>query len=247
MAKLSALGSAVRKTPGAGKKPPANIVVASDIVEPSLNLNLKQAEIIAAIEGFAEGKKMYDEGDSMMKTHRPVLTAAATFTYARQWVQQGSQPETPKLTTKGDGSGVFISSIFFDKEVNIADPEIATLANVIGAGPAEASVSKYDQISFNDEKANVKVQITEKGKKVEKTLIEIVDAAITEAFTKYGIQDQLPGLFEVKEVSKTKKGLLPQGLTLVGGPQPGAIPKLVSFLQAAKIVLGFKPGSSGND
>lgn len=243
MAKLSALGGAVRKTPGAAAKPKANIIVAADVIDPETqNVVFNRDQIIEAIDGYAEGHKLEEQGKALKEMHRPTLVQTAQRGFAKQWVAAGSQPENPKLTTNEQGTGTFIGAAFVDREMKLDENQFNELAAVIGQEAAEANTTHRDEISFNAEKLNQTVKVGAD----EKTVLELVDEAITNAFTKIKREDLLEGLFVVKEVFQTNKGLLPKGLSLVGGPGAGAQSKLYEFLNAARVITTLKPGSGGS-
>lgn len=243
MAKISALSGAVRKTAGAAKKPAANIMVASDLSDPE-NPNhviCTKDQVIEAIDSYAEGHKLEEQGKALKEMHRPTLTQFVQRNFCKQWVTAGSLPENPKVTTNESGTGTFIGAALVDREMKLDENQFAELSAVIGEEAAEKNVKRYDEISFNNEKLNLPVIV----KGAEKTVLEVVDEAITNAFKGIKREDLLEGLFEVKEVFTTKKGLLPQGLQLVGGASPGAVTKLYDLLNAARVITMLKPGNTG--
>jgi hypothetical protein len=242
MAKLSALSGAVRKTTGSAKKPAANIIPAADLVNPEGGAVIfSRDQVVEAMEGTAEGKRLEDQGKALQVMHRPTLVQFVQRNMVKQWVSSGRQPENPKLSTNSDGTGTIIGAALVDKAMKMDDNQYQELVSVIGEKQAEANVVHRDEISFNNEKVNQEVEVGGKTR----TVLEIVDEAITEAFKKIKREDLLQGLFEVKEVFETKKGLLPNALTLVGGPVPGAQVKMYDLLQAARVITNLKPSGGG--
>lgn len=237
--KLSALGGAVRKVAGAASKPKANIIVAGNVVDPETqNIVFTGEQVVDAIEGYAEGHKLEEQGKSLKEMHRSTLVQTAQRGFVKQWVQEGTQPENPKITTNAQGTGTFIGAAFVDREMKLDENQFNELVSVIGEDKANANVVRRDDISFNPDKLAIDVN----GKSV----LEMVDEAITGYFEKADRADLLDGLFVVKEVLQTQKGLLPKALGLVG-VGPGAQVKMFNLLNAARVITTLKSGGAAKE
>lgn len=252
MAKLSALKGAVRKTAGAAAKPKANIIVASDVLDPETqNVVFTANQVVEAIDGYAEGHKLEEQGKALKEMHRPTLVQTAQRGFSKQWVAEGTQPENPKITTNAQGTGTFVGAAFVDREMKLDENQFNEIVAVIGEEKAEANIVRRDEISFNPEKLNTVLVPAKLDPKTQEeiepaqTVLDLVDEAISAALQKAGREDVLEGLFVVKEVFQTKKGLLPKALGLVGGPGPGAQVKLYDLLNAARVITTLKPGGAG--
>lgn len=241
MAKISALRSAVRSEVTGSKKSDPRTIVASDLRDfNSPNTILySQAEIIKAINGYAEGDRMTKQGEALKTLHREPVETFGLNNTAYRWAEMGSLPENPKLVTDSSGKGTIISFMLTDREMKLDEVQFSSLANLIGAEEASDNTIKRDEIAFDPEKLNTEVVESDN-----QTVIEIVDEAISNAFERLGRTDLLEGLFVIKERFTTKKGLLPKGLALVrdGKDSPQ---KLTEFVRASRTVISLRPGNVG--
>lgn len=235
----SALKAARRTDTGPVKKADGRIIVACDC--PDLNdpgsVLFSKDQVIEAIEGFAEGDRLEKQADSLKKLHEPTVKQFGVSHFAKRWAGQGGRPDNPTLTTKDDGSGVIVSMQVKDQAIKLNDTEFAALANLIGAKEAEEHTVKRDEIYFNQDKLAEEVN--------GKTVLEIIDEAVSGAFEKLKREDVLEGLFEIKEKFTTAKGLIDKGMVLVGGPGPDAARKLAEFIAASKAPVALRAGAGG--
>lgn len=248
MAKVSALGAARRVAPGASKKSDPNIIVAQDVRDfgnPNTVLFTRD-QVVEAIEGYAEGDSLYKQGEALKKLHRMTVEAAGLHSYVQNWANAGNFPEhNPKLVTNPDAKGTLITYMVIDKEVKLDDQQFAGLANLVGAVNAEANTIKRDEIYFDQDRLEAPVEVKEKGKAVQKTVLELIDEAISEKFQAVGREDLLEGLFTIKPKFTTRKGLVKKGLQLVGGQGPAAAGKLAEFIERSNTIVSLRPGSGG--
>ena len=158
---------------------------------------------------------------------------------AKYWVEEGVRPDpNPKVTTEASGDGVFIGTIFQDKEVKLSEQEFDYLASVIGSDNAKEWTKNYTELTLNPEKLNLEIEVNGETKLVQ----DIIYETILEAFTKIGREDVSDGLLIAKDVFKTRKGLLDKLLTFVGANKATAVNNLVEAIQAAKVTMQLKPG-----
>jgi hypothetical protein len=241
----SALGAAKRVVAGTSKKSSSPIIVASevrDFANPS-NVLFSRDQVAEAIQGYAEGDSLFKQGEALKKLHRPTVEAFGQHNYVQGWANDGTFPEhNPKLVVNSDASGTLITYMVIDKEVKIDEGQFANLANLIGAPEAEANTVKRDEIYFNQDRLETQVEVKEKGKTVSKSVLELIDEAVSTALTNAGREDLLDGLFEIKPKFTTRKGLIKKGLSLVGASPT----KLAEFVDATQAIVSLRPGNGGS-
>jgi hypothetical protein len=236
--KVSALKAATRKADTSTAKTDPRIIVASevrDFRDPDKVLYTKD-QVVEAIDGWVEGDRLEKQSKSLKKLHEPTIDDFALYHYAKRWAAKGTRPDNPKLVTQ-PVAGSTISYSVKDQERILADDKFAQLANLIGATAAEENTVKRDEISFNQDKLEEDVG--------GQTVLEHIDAAISDYFDKLGRSDVLEGLFEIKPKFTTKKGLIDKGLGLVGGPGPDAARKLREFIDASMAPTAMRADASG--
>lgn len=256
----SAFGRAVKKAPaGAGKTAP-NVFVAEDFVDPVTNEVLySQKQVVDAINKLCEGKAMAKTAETLIETYDPIVKTVATRLYAQTYVNAGHRPEkAPKIVTSKDGTGDWITTAFKDAEKNMDKNAFDALAKVIGQKNAEAATIKRDEFSLNSNKLEIElddlpeVEVLDDNDEAIKgpdgaplmrkqTVMDLVDAAITEKFAdRPGILD---GLFTVKPVFKTKKGMIENLLDYVGKGTANSVNNLEKALKAARVTCSVTAGS----
>lgn len=213
------------------------IISASDLMSADGEMLFSSDDISAAIEGFSEAHVLEERAKSMKSTHRPVVELFSKIQFAKLWDKSGTVPANPKITSNKDGTGSFITSIFLDKEAKLDSESFARLANTIGEKNAEENVVHIHEYVFNSDLANQTLKIG----KTEKTIMEHVDDALNAKFKDH--PEVMDELFEPREIHKTKKGLKMKLLQFLS-PGPARAYRLVDALDAARVAMQLKPGSS---
>jgi len=215
------------------------IFVANEVRDNEGNVLFSQTDVVEAINKFCEGAELIKTGEGLQETNKPIVEAFARKEMAKYWVTEGNRPDpNPKVTTEASGEGVFINTIFQDKEVKLSEQEFDYLASVIGSDNAKNWTKNYTELTLNPEKLNIEVEINGETKLVQ----DIIDEAVSEAFAKISREDLLDGLLIAKDVFKTRKGLLDKLLAFVGSNRSTAVNNLEEALQAAKVTMQLKPG-----
>lgn len=215
------------------------IFVADDVKDNEGNVVFSKSQVIQAIEKFVEGDEHIKIGEGLQETNAPIVKAFARREMAKYWSEEGSRPDpNPKVTTDGTGEGVFIGTIFVDKEINLSTDEYDYLASVIGSNNAKGWTQNYTEFKLNPEKLNQEIEVNGEKKLVQ----EIIEEAVCEAFTKIGREDVLDGLLISKDIFKTKKGLLDKLLSFVGSNRTTVVNNLEEAMLAAKVIMQLKPG-----
>lgn len=235
-----------KKAPAAkaGKKTSDSpIIVAADLPDPDTGaVKYSKEQVIDAVRGFAEGKELEKQGQTLMETHKPLLSEFARTGFSKLWAAAGTRPRSPKITTNADGTGTQITMSFIDKSSLMNDEQYADLVNLVGVANAEDAVERFTQYSIDAKLASQEVEIGG----VKATFQEHMETALVSYFPEQ-YHDTIGAMLKPKEVFQTKKGLLDRGLDMVGRGSAGAWLKLAQFLVTARVITAYKPGAVGED
>ncbi len=235
--------AAAQVKPTAVSKPKAEVVLAEAVIDASGAELYSQATVIEAMNNFAVGKAKADEGEALMETTRPIVTALGLQVYAEQFVELERKPENPKITTDANGTGVLIGVSFVDRQINLNEAEYANLCNLVGAGEAEKMVENRNTFILKPDTLDLEVEVKVNGKAIKDTVMNHMARVLGETFAENPAI--IANLFELKPVFRTQKGVIHNALKLVGTPRDGSTPHRVqSFLKAVKSPITLKPTGS---
>jgi hypothetical protein len=220
----------------------APILVAADITDPDGNVIATREQVVEAIKGFAKGKQLQTEGETLQETHKPILGEFARRGFSKEWAIQGVRPKSPKITTDATGNGAHITMSFIDRTVMINDAQVAELANVIGPANAEQLVEKFTQYTIDAKIASQEVEIN--GEKV--TYQDHIEKALLSYFPEEH-HEMIGAMLKPKEIQQIKKGALDRLLDMVGRGKQTTAALLAEAIQKARIVVAYKAGAVAED
>lgn len=197
-----------------------------------------------AIIDYCEGKKFEDQGKAMKETARPQVMALAMSNFIADWLTTRKRPDNPAVASGIGADARYININFVDKPVMLNDESFAQLANLIGAQAAEDNTFKADIFSLNADLMEVEADVTINGKPAKMRVMDAIGAALQQVFAPSPAV--LSGLFSVKQVFTTVKGLIDKGPNLVA-PDASNISKakMKEFLEIAAATPQVKPGAMG--
>jgi len=229
----------------AASKPKTEVQMAGAVIDASGREIYSQKAVISAMENYALGRAKVDEGDALMETTRPIVTAAGLQVFAELFVELERKPDNPKLTTDPNGNGVLMGVAFVDKQINLNEDEYANLANIVGAAAAEKMVENRNIFTLKPDTLDTEVEIIDKasGKVSKDTVMNHMAQALGELFKDHPAI--IDNLFELKPVFRTQKGVLHEALKHVGQPRdPGTQHRVQAFIRAIKTPISLKPGGT---
>jgi len=201
----------------------------------------EKSDIISAIENFAKGHKLEEQGKAMKEQARPVATTGAKYHFTRDWVQARTRPESPKYVTNDIGDGVYLSVSFNDASRKLDDAGFNQLAALIGQKNAEENVIRRHNFFINPDSLSNSAKVMKNGKVAEQNVMDAIKEALQE---KFGPSPEvLAGLFQAVEIFETKKGLIDKGLEFVApGKTAADAERLAHFLEVVRTTIALKPG-----
>lgn len=220
----------------------APILVACDLSDQDGNVIATKEQVVEAIKGFAKGKQLQSEGETLQETHKPILGEFARRGFAKEWSLQGTRPKSPKITTDASGTGAHITMSFIDRTVLINDQQVAELSNVVGPANSEQLVEKFTQYTIDAKIASQKVKI--KGKEV--TYQEHIEEALITYFPEEH-HEMIAAMLKPKEVQQVKKGALDRLLDMVGRGKTTTAAALAEAILKCRVIVAYKAGKVGDD
>ncbi len=238
--------------PGLFKKAPAStsskkksdspIFVAADVTDSKGAVLVSKEQVVEAINGFATGKELENQGLALQETHRPTLGLFGRSRFAELWASDGVLPRSPKLTTKPDGTGTQVTMSFVDRPKLLSDEAFKGICDCIGEKNAEEAVERFTTYSIDATLAAKKVKV--EGKEL--TFQEHIEEALVKYFPEE-YHEAISAMLKPKNVFQTKKGCITRLLDWCGRSTPNVKNKLAEALVKVPIITSFKPGTVGDD
>lgn len=233
VSKVDPFAVAVNKT--SSKKTSDKLVfVAEDVMQSDGSKLYSRQEVVDYINLYIEGKRKEEEAKSAMTTARSPLVGFATFKFAEEWYDKGTRPKNPVITESGLDND-YITVQFKDSESKLDEGSYGNLLSVVGSR-LDNYINKYNEFTLNNDVLDELVG--------NRSVMDLVKEALQEKFAKD--PEVLSRLFSVKEVFKTKKGLVDELLNFVKDNKKNreqVINDLVEVISLARVSVALSPTS----